>query len=568
MASKAHFRVPLSTKISHPTAFSPSLRTGITSAPWRQNRASIPIRPDLWPRNRRMTFTTSTFPIFLAIVFALYWSVRGHVAQNRVLLVASYSFYAWWDWRFCFLMLGSSLVDFELSRRIHLTANHARRKWLLATSLLSNLGLLAIFKYYNFFIENLLVLTSKIGWAPDINTISWVLPLGISFYTFQTLGYTIDVYRKRIPAAANVTQYLAFVSFFPQLVAGPIERAEKMLPQFGVKRQFNLSHAKEGSKQILWGFFKKMVIADRLALAVNPVFDDPSIYSGPHLMMATIFFAFQIYCDFSAYSDIAIGTAKLFNLRLTQNFAYPYFSQSISEFWRRWHISLSYWFRDYVYIPLGGNQHGSFRRRMNLVVTFLVSGLWHGPAWGFIAWGGVNGLAVSLPGFGSSRSEHAKVGLQPAPPQAKSAKLESESATSNEKRAIETPGAEPFLPRPITLVRIYATFATICATWILFRATSFSDAVLIYQQIATDLFNGEAYRELLQFLDADRYQRKTATFLLVFVCWEWVFRRDSFPLQLRRVPLVMRWMVYTTLIWSTLYLMPKTGVGEFVYFEF
>lgn len=515
-----------------------------------------------------MTFTTTTFPIYLAIVFALYWSVRGYAAQNRVLLVASYVFYAWWDWRFCFLMLGSSLVDFELSRRIHHTSDPIKRRWLLAASLLSNLGLLAIFKYYNFFIDNLIVLSNKIGWSPDLQTISWVLPLGISFYTFQTLGYTIDVYRNRIPAARDMTQYLAFVSFFPQLVAGPIERAEKMLPQFGVKRSFDLTEAREGSKQILWGFFKKMVIADRLALAVNPVFEDPAAYSGPHLMLATIFFAFQIYCDFSAYSDIAIGTAKLFNLRLTQNFAYPYFAQSVGEFWRRWHISLSYWFRDYVYIPLGGNRRGSARRRINLLVTFFISGLWHGPAWGFVAWGGMNGLALSLPGIGSAKRRQTHQETTSKTPHAQSLVATSEHKAHHEKVVVAAPGGESLFPRPATLLRIYATFATICFTWILFRANSIADAMLIYQQIAADLFNGEAYRELLQFLDADRYQRKTATFLLSFVCWEWIFRRDSFPLQLRRVPTAARWTLYTILIWSTLYLMPKTGTGEFVYFEF
>lgn len=558
-----------------------------------------------------MTFTTLTFLVFLAIVFSLYWSVRSGAAQNKTLLLASYGFYSWWDWRFCFLMLASSLVDYELAKRIDQSSKQSHRRWLLRLSIVSNLGLLASFKYFNFFVENLIQVVNQIGWSPDLTTLSIILPLGISFYTFQTLGYTIDVYRKQLAPAKNVVDYLAFVSFFPQLVAGPIERASHMLPQFAIKRAFDQHAATDGVRQMLWGFFKKMVIADRLALAVNPVFDNPAGYSGPHLMMGTVFFAFQIYCDFSAYSDIAIGTAKLFNIRLSQNFAYPYFSQSIGEFWRRWHISLSYWFRDYVYIPLGGNRKGRVRYRVNLLLTFLLSGLWHGAAWNFVAWGGVNGLAVGLP-IGGSRKQQ-RLSLQKSSDEASNDLIRGGSERSVLRRSafdantalngmaivncdsvvsgadavthepgiqgsnpvhdstslnMATPGGDRLLPRPGTLLRIYGTFAVLCVAWVLFRAATLTDALLIYQRIVEDILRVDAYRELSQLLDADRYQRKTATFLLAFVCWEWLFRRQPHSLRIGRFPTVIRWTLYTILIWSTLYLMPKTGTGEFVYFEF
>ena len=546
-----------------------------------KNRIKRPVQACLTPsqstrRPSGMTFTTLTFPIFLAIIFALYWSVRSGNAQNRTLLAASYIFYAWWDWRFCFLMLASSIVDFEIARRIAQTASLKKRRYLLTLSIIANLGLLGTFKYFNFFMENFTHFAAQLGWQPDVTTIALVLPLGISFYTFQTLGYTIDVYRKQVQPSKGLIEYLAFVSFFPQLVAGPIERAKTMLPQFRQQRRFDMTLASDGARQMLWGFFKKMVIADRLAVAVTPVFDDPSMYSGPHLMMATVFFAFQIYCDFSAYSDIAIGTAKLFSIELTRNFAYPYFSQSVSEFWRRWHISLSYWFRDYVYIPLGGSRTTPVRHRLNLLITFLLSGLWHGSAWRFIAWGGLNGIAVALPGLGSSKL------TPPRKSQGSETSIKhNNSGTGNSSKILNqpnanqklgsgdaTPGGESFLPRPGTLLRIYSTFAILCAAWILFRATSFQDAILIYQRIFIDLVNLEAYTELTHLLDADRYQRKTAVFLLAFVCWEWVFRRDAHAFKLNRVPTALRWILYTILIWSTMYLMPKTGTGEFVYFEF
>ena len=392
-----------------------------------------------------MTFTTLTFLLFLSLIFALHWMLPSRRSQNLLLLSASYVFYGWWDWRFCGLMLASCLVDYAIGIQLMRIESQSRRKLLLGMSLATNLGLLAVFKYFNFFAESFQTFSSQLGWEVGITTLNIVLPVGISFYTFQTLGYTIDVYRRQIDASRNLVDYLAFVSFFPQLVAGPIERADQMLPQFANKRTFDYALGVEGCRQILWGFAKKLVIADRIAVVVDPYYAQPDAYTGPELMMATAFFAFQIYCDFSAYSDIAVGSAKLFGIRLMRNFAYPYFSQSVGEFWRRWHISLSTWFRDYVFIPLGGSQCSPRRRAMNLMATFLISGLWHGAAWRYLIWGGINGIATAAPN--PIRN-----------------KMESRGTSSG------TPGGDSLIPRPRTILRILSTFTIICAAWIFFRA--------------------------------------------------------------------------------------------------
>lgn len=460
-----------------------------------------------------------------------------------ILLLASYLFYGWWDWRFCVLMLASCLVDYTLGILLSRTSSSCYRKALLIVSISTNLGLLGTFKYFGFFATSFQAFASQFGWEADITTLTIVLPIGISFYTFQTLGYTIDVYRRKIEASRNLIDYLAFVSFFPQLVAGPIERAEQMLPQFARKRSFDADLAVEGCRQILWGFIKKLVIADRLAVVVDPYYAQPENFTGPELVMATVFFAFQIYCDFSAYSDIAIGTAKLFGIRLMRNFAYPYFSQSIGEFWRRWHISLSTWFRDYVFIPLGGSRCSPLRRAINLLVTFLISGLWHGAAWRYVIWGGVNGLATA------SRIP-----------------IGQESKMSC--RLDDTPGGESLIPNPRAVLRIASTFTIICFAWVFFRAETFGDAVLVLQKMATDLFSIDAYHPIYATFDHDRFVRKTAIFLLAFVILEWVQRRQECPIYFEGVPLPLRWTGYTMMIWTTLYLMPHTGTREFIYFEF
>lgn len=341
-----------------------------------------------------MLFDTIDFAIFLPVVFGLYWLINGKnlKLQNGFIVIASYVFYGWWDWRFLFLIVFSTLLDYIIGRMFSYTSNSRKRKLLLWTSICANIGFLGFFKYYNFFVENFVGAFSFFG--ADINpyNLKIILPVGISFYTFQTMSYTIDVYRKKLAPTGDLVAFAAFISFFPQLVAGPIERATRLLPQFYVKREFNYARAVDGLRQILWGLFKKIAIANNFAIYANDIFENYGDYSGSTLVLGAFFFAFQIYCDFSGYSDIAIGTARLFGFNLMKNFAFPYFSRDIAEFWRRWHISLSTWFRDYLYIPLGGSRGSLGMKIRNIFIIFLVSGFWHGADWTYIAWGGVNAL--------------------------------------------------------------------------------------------------------------------------------------------------------------------------------
>ena len=321
-----------------------------------------------------MLFNSIDFALFLPIVFIFYWFIvhKNITRQNAFLLIASYTFYGWWDWRFLSLIAFSSLVDYFIGIGLSKTNEKRRRKFLLLISILVNLGFLGFFKYFNFFAESFAEAFTFLGQPINPSRLNIILPVGISFYTFQTLSYTIDVYKRRFEHTKNIIAFFAFVSFFPQLVAGPIERATSLLPQFYKKRVFDYSKAVDGMRQILWGLFKKIVIADNCAYYVNDIFANYADYSGSTLLLGVIFFAFQIYCDFSGYSDIAIGTSRLFGFNLMRNFAFPYFSRDIAEFWRRWHISLSTWFRDYVYIPLGGSQGGTWMKIRNIFVIFLV----------------------------------------------------------------------------------------------------------------------------------------------------------------------------------------------------
>jgi D-alanyl-lipoteichoic acid acyltransferase DltB (MBOAT superfamily) len=349
-----------------------------------------------------MLFNSIEFAIFLPVVFILYWfACRKTIRlQNALLVVASYFFYGWWDWRFLILILASSLLDFLVGLGLDRAQNSRRRKWLLAASLGLNLGLLGLFKYYNFFADSLADAFTLFGRPLDPARLNIVLPVGISFYTFQTLSYSIDVYRRNMEPSRNLLAFLAYVSFFPQLVAGPIERASNLLPQFLVPRQFDCDRAIDGLRQCLWGLFKKMVVADTCAHYANDIFGHSDAYSGSTLFLGALFFAFQIYGDFSGYSDIAIGTARLFGFRLMRNFNYPYFSRDIAEFWRRWHISLSTWFRDYVYIPLGGSRGSRGQNLRNTFIIFLASGFWHGANWTFVVWGLWHGMFLVLERMG------------------------------------------------------------------------------------------------------------------------------------------------------------------------
>jgi len=341
-----------------------------------------------------MLFNSIDFAVFLPIVFVLYWFVANKdlKLQNFLILAVSYIFYGWWDWRFLSLILFSTIVDYFVGHYLHKQEGANKRKLLLWTSIFVNLGFLGFFKYYNFFLDNFVQAFSFFGNTLNTNSLNIILPVGISFYTFQTLSYSIDIYRKKLKPTNDFVAFAAFVSFFPQLVAGPIERATNLLPQFKKQRHFDYINAVNGLKQILWGLFKKVVIADNCAVFVNIIFESPDDFSGSTLLLGAVFFAFQIYGDFSGYSDIAIGTSKLFGFKLMQNFAFPYFSRDIAEFWRRWHISLSTWFRDYLYIPLGGSRGSTLKQIRNVFIIFLVSGFWHGANWTFILWGFLNAL--------------------------------------------------------------------------------------------------------------------------------------------------------------------------------
>lgn len=341
-----------------------------------------------------MLFNSLDFAIFLPIVFILYWVVfkRSLKWQNILLLLASYVFYAWWDWRFLSLIALSTLVDFIVAKQLDKQESTKTRKLLLMVSLVFNLGMLAFFKYFNFFIESWVEAWYSVGVSMSTSTMSIILPVGISFYTFQTLSYTIDVYRKQLEPTRNIVQFATYVAFFPQLVAGPIERAKHLLPQFKSQRVFNNDFALSGFYLIVWGLFKKVVVADNCAFFVNQIFDGAGSYSSAELFTGALLFGFQIYGDFSGYSDIAIGVARLFGFSLMTNFAFPYFSRDIAEFWRRWHISLSTWFRDYLYIPLGGSRGTMWIRIRNVLIVFIISGFWHGANWTFIVWGGIHAV--------------------------------------------------------------------------------------------------------------------------------------------------------------------------------
>ncbi len=403
-----------------------------------------------------MLFNSIDFAIFLPIVFFLYWFVTAkHLkTQNILIVLSSYVFYGWWDVRFLSLIVISTFIDFCVGIKLGKEENSKKRKQLLLLSVFVNLGFLGFFKYYNFFVENFVEAFSFLGYTFNVKTINIVLPVGISFYTFQTMSYSIDVYRGKLQPTKDFIAFAAYVSFFPQLVAGPIERATNLLPQFYYKRFFSYDKAIDGMRQILWGFFKKLVIADNCAEFVNYIFGNSDNMPGSALAIGTIFFAFQIYGDFSGYSDIAIGLAKLFGFSLMQNFAFPYFSRDIAEFWRRWHISLSTWFRDYVYIPLGGSKNGTAKSIRNTLIIFLVSGFWHGANWTFLVWGFINAL-LFIPLLISDKNRK---------------NIEIIKPSFNFRGIYE-------------IIKMFATFLITCFAWIFFRAENLNHALKIVSRI-------------------------------------------------------------------------------------
>lgn len=440
-----------------------------------------------------MLFNSLDFAIFLPVIFALYWFVtqKNLKVQNLLIVIASYLFYGWWDYRFLSLIIFSSLIDFTIGKALSKVKKEKYRKALLWSSIIVNLGFLGFFKYFNFFLSNFQYAFSFFGFEIGTSSLQIILPVGISFYTFQTLSYTIDVYKRNLEPTRDLFAFLAFVSFFPQLVAGPIERATNLLPQFYKKRVFNYELAVNGVKQILWGLFKKVVIADQCAQYVNMIFDNSDAYGGITLLMGAFLFAFQIYGDFSGYSDIAIGTSRLFGFNLMQNFAFPYFSRDVAEFWRRWHISLSTWFRDYLYIPLGGSRGGLNQKIKNTFIIFLVSGFWHGANWTFIIWGALNALYF-LP-----------------------------LLLSNKNRSnLDVVAQNSIFPNLKESMQIFITFMLTVLAWIFFRAENVSHALHFISAIFTGIVEPLVFFPVALFL-----------YLLFFLLLEWIGRRNQFGLE-------------------------------------
>ena len=477
-----------------------------------------------------MLFNSLIFPIFLGLVFSLYWLInRGPLRlQNFLLLVASYVFYGWWDVRFLMLIFISSAVDYSVGYVLHRQDNPRVRKYLLDMSLLTNLGFLGFFKYYGFFVESAANLLTSVGFDPHMTILRIILPVGISFYTFQTLSYTIDIYRRKLEPTSDVIAFFAFVSFFPQLVAGPIERASNLLPQFTKKRVFNETEASDGMRQMLWGFFKKVVIADNIAEHVSSIFNHYGSQDGIVLFLGTFFFAIQIYCDFSGYSDIAIGVARLFGFSLMRNFAFPYFSRDIAEFWRRWHISLSSWFRDYVYIPLGGSRVGPSRHIWNLVITFTVSGLWHGANWTFVFWGFLNGIYY-LPLM----------------------------LMKKQKKNTDTVAEGRMLPSLAESRAMLFTFMATLLAWIFFRAPSITDAFSYIGRMFTHPYGG---------LDYSVYVTPVLASLFLLGA-EWIQRTKQHALEISGIPRWARWVIYCVVCVAFL-LTGNFASNEFIYFQF
>jgi len=479
-----------------------------------------------------MLFNSLNYAIFLPVVYLLYWFIfnRNITVRNIFLLTASYIFYAFWDWRFVSLIILSSFFDYfiGLGMKYNPDDRPKRRKMLLILSLVFNFGILGFFKYYNFFMDSFIEAFSFFGKDFNFTTLKIILPVGVSFYTFQSLSYTIDVYNKKFEPTTKLFDFLAFVCFFPQLVAGPIERAKHMLPQFAEKKVFDYETTRSGLLLIVFGLFKKILIADRIAIFTNGVYKDLPAASGISLVIATVFFAFQLYLDFSAYSDIAIGTARLFGFKLVLNFRRPYLSGSFSEFWTRWHISLSSWFRDYVYFPLGGSRVGYNRTIVNIMIVFLLSGLWHGASWNFVIWGAINGLFIII--------------------------LD---------RIFK-------LEKSIGLRRVFGSILVVfcwTASLIFFRAPNLHDAIYVIQNIG---FSGidSIYKYGL-----NSSELNFSFYLIIGMMLFEIFAEKKGENLLQRfyaTHFILRWSVYLALIFSIIYLGSYGSFNDnsFIYFQF
>lgn len=478
-----------------------------------------------------MFFNSIEFAVFVTVIFALYWFVayRNTKFQNYILLIASYFFYGCWDYRFLFLLIFSTFLDYFTGLKINNTTNIRNKKTWLYISIVINLSFLGFFKYYNFFIDSFAVLLQKSGLQAHVWTLNIILPVGISFYTFHGLSYVLDVYNGRAKPTTNFVDYSLFVSFFPLLVAGPIERATHLLPQVQNPRKFVYVKAVDGLKQILWGLFKKIVIADRCAAYANMIFDHSENYSGSTLILGALFFTFQIYGDFSGYSDIALGTARLFGFELLKNFSYPYFSRDIAEFWRRWHISLSSWFKDYLYIPLGGSKGGLWMKVRNTFIIFLISGFWHGANWTFLAWGAINAFYF-LPLL----------------------------LLDKNRANLEIVAKGRYLPSLKDAVSIAVTFTLTVFAWIFFRASSLTAA----WQYISQIFSPSLLHR------PEIFPKKDILYVLIFYVIEWIGREHPYAIAgiFSNNSKIVRYTFYYVLIMVIIFSIGNES--PFIYFQF
>lgn len=482
-----------------------------------------------------MLFNSFEFLIFFPIVFILYWILNKKALkwQNLLILIASYFFYSCWDWRFVFLLAFSTLLDFYTGNKIFKAQRIGSKKIWLWISVVVNLGFLGFFKYYNFFIDSFANLLTNFGLTPHYPTLNIILPVGISFYTFHGLSYVIDIYYNRFKPTRNFVDYALFVSFFPLLVAGPIERAKHLLPQIQSKRKFDYDLFVEGITQMIWGFFKKVVIADRVAAVVNQVYSSPGEYGNYNLAIATVFFAIQIYCDFSGYSDIAIGAGKTMGFRLLKNFNMPYFSKSLNEFWKKWHISLTSWFRDYFYIPMGGNRKGEIRTYFNIFIVFVVSGLWHGAAFTFIIWGAIHGLMLMIERYLKPYLRFGKVKNDPL----------------------------------FGLASVIFTFTIVCVGWVFFRADSLADSIEILKGMVNFQSNNKSFFELG--LSKDEFKLSIVLIIFLFLT-EYIHKNYNLFSVIRGMNYGFKYAVYLFILFVILIFGIYGGdsVSEFIYFQF
>lgn len=483
-----------------------------------------------------MVFNSLEFFLFLPTVFILYWFVfNKHLkTQNILLLVSSYVFYGLWDWRFLSLILLSTLVDYVVGIKIFSLEKQSQRKLWLWVSVCFNIGLLGFFKYYNFFVDSWVDMVTFFGYELKSTwTLRVILPVGISFYTFQTMSYSFDVYYKKLKPTTDFLSFAAFVSFFPQLVAGPIERASNLLTQILNKRKYNYDQSVSGLKLILWGLFKKVVIADSVGPIVDDIFANYSLYPASTLILGVTLFSFQVYADFSGYSDIAIGTAKLFGIELMSNFKFPHFSRNVAEYWQRWHVSLSTWFRHYVYIPLGGSRVSKIKSIRNICIVFLLSGFWHGANWTFIFWGGFHALAF-IPVFLMGRNSIYK-----------------DSVVAQ----------DTFFPTITEIGQILLTFCIVTFSRIFFRSESITDAFGFMEHIVNN-FGYATYNHPMGYRMIDYY-----ILIVLFVIYEWLIRKDErSPFKFKSK--VVRFIIYTIVILAMLLFYDSSIDRSFIYFQF